>query len=90
MLTVQLEKLKTKKQSESSMADASLLGEVNNVTINTPSRRGKLECTQFDMSSNTSSWLTTLDFTNKTAWDWVNIPSDLKVGYELNLGLAMN
>jgi hypothetical protein len=36
---------------------------------------------------NTSDWLTTFDFTNKTAWNSSDIPADLKVGYELKAGL---
>jgi len=65
------------------------LGTKKNISFITPSIGGRLECTPIDMS-NTSAWLTTLDFTNKTAWNDSKIPSDLKVGYELKLGLSMD
>jgi len=61
----------------------------NNATVEAPSLRGRLECTPIDMS-NTSAWLTTLDFRNKTAWNDPKIPANLTVGYELKLGLSMN
>lgn len=40
--------------------------------------------------SNTSAWLTTLDFSDKGIWNDTTIPADLKIGYELKLGLSMN
>jgi len=65
------------------------LGSIVNATFTTPAIRARLECTQFDMS-NTSAWLNTLDFTNRSAWRDPAIPTDLKIGYELKLGLSMN
>lgn len=59
-----------------------------NAIFDTAAIRGRLECSPLDMS-NQSAWLYTLDFTNKTAWN-SSIPSDLKTGYELKLGLSMN
>lgn len=75
--------------SSSSTNTSELLGPSINATFSTPALRARLECNQLDMS-NMSAWLTTLDFTNKSAWNDLNIPSDLKVGYELKTGLAMN
>ncbi|KUJ17961.1 uncharacterized protein LY89DRAFT_781079 [Mollisia scopiformis] len=75
-------------QSVSSSDNAPVAGSAVNATFDTPAIRGRLECSPLDMS-NTSAWLYTLDFTNKTAWN-STIPSDLKTGYELKLGLAMN
>lgn len=40
--------------------------------------------------SNTSAWLSTLDFTDKDLWNDPTIPADIKTGYELKLGLSMN
>ncbi|KAH6683362.1 hypothetical protein B0J14DRAFT_556608 [Halenospora varia] len=73
----------------SSSVNSTAVGAANNITVNTPAIRGRLECKPMDMS-NTSAWLTTLDFTNKTAWNDPNIPADLKKGYELKLGLSWN
>lgn len=63
--------------------------ETNNITVQTPSLRGRLECIPIDMS-NTSSWLTTLNFSDKAAWSGKNIPSNLTVGYELKLDPSTN
>jgi hypothetical protein len=55
-----------------------------NLTVNTPGIRARLDCKHIDMSKNTSNWLTTLDFTNKTAFNSSHdIPPGIKVGYEL-------
>ena len=59
------------------------------VAVDSPSLRGRLECLPIDMS-NISSWLTALDFTDKSKWNDTQIPADLEVGYELNIGLSMN
>jgi hypothetical protein len=63
--------------------------ETNNITVQTPSLRGRLECIPIDMS-NTSAWLTTLNFTDKAAWSGKNIPCNLTVAYELKLGPSTN
>ncbi|KAH8599119.1 hypothetical protein B0O99DRAFT_613050 [Bisporella sp. PMI_857] len=59
------------------------------ITIDTPSIRGRLQCEPIDMS-NISSWLTVLDFTDKSLWSDTHIPSDLEIGYELKEGLSRN
>ncbi|KAE8449814.1 hypothetical protein EG329_007291 [Mollisiaceae sp. DMI_Dod_QoI] len=76
-------------ETVSSADSAPVAGPSKNTTFNTPALRGRLECTLLDMS-NTSAWLYTLDFKNKTAWNESNIPSNLKTGYELKAGFAMN
>ncbi|RDW82963.1 hypothetical protein BP5796_04454 [Coleophoma crateriformis] len=70
-------------------SDISNLGPSNNVTVQTPALRGRLECIPLSFS-NTSAWLNTLDFTNSSAWNDSKIPADLKTGYELKAGLALN
>ena len=54
----------------------------NNVTVQTPSLRGRLECVPIDMS-NTSAWLTALNLTDKIAWNGRNLTNNLTVGYEI-------
>lgn len=56
--------------------------DANNVTVQTPSLRGRLECIPIDMS-NTSAWITTLNLTDKIAWKDLNLTSNLTVGYEI-------
>ncbi|RDW71544.1 hypothetical protein BP6252_08107 [Coleophoma cylindrospora] len=70
-------------------SETSNLGPSNNITVQTPALRGRLECIPLSFS-NTSAWLNTLDFTNSSAWNDPNIPADLKTGYELKAGLALN
>lgn len=54
-----------------------------NVTVQTPSLRGRLECVPIDMS-NTSAWLTTVNLTDKATWNGRNLTDNLTVGYEIN------
>jgi len=54
-----------------------------NVTLDTAALRGRLQCTPIDMS-NSTEWLVTLDFKNKTLWNDTKIPSGINVGYELH------
>ncbi|KAH7399809.1 hypothetical protein BKA64DRAFT_722635 [Cadophora sp. MPI-SDFR-AT-0126] len=81
--------------SSSIIKPPSITGQVGalsavNATLGTPAIRGRLECTPFDMTKNISAWLNTLDFTNKTAWNDSHIPPDLRTGYELKTGFALN
>ena len=56
------------------------LGSTTNVTVDTPALRGRIECTPLNLS-NTTNWLTTLDFSNRSGWD--TIPPDIRSGYSL-------
>ncbi|PVH89113.1 hypothetical protein DL98DRAFT_565261 [Cadophora sp. DSE1049] len=76
-------------ESPSTNGQASTLSAVN-ATLRTPAIRGRLECTPFDITKNISAWLNTLDFSNKTVWNDSHIPPDLKTGYELKTGFALN
>jgi hypothetical protein len=64
-------------------------GPEKKATVSTSSLRGRLECKPLDMS-NTSAWLTTLDFTDKAMWNDPTMPPNLSTGYELKIGLSMN
>ncbi|CZR53400.1 uncharacterized protein PAC_03278 [Phialocephala subalpina] len=88
-MPVDMSSIPTSSRAVSFTDSVPIAGPASNVTFDTPALRGRLDCTPIDMS-NTSAWLYTLDFTNKTAWNDANIPSDLKTGYELKLGLALN
>lgn len=44
------------------------LGATTNVTVDTPALRGRIECASLNLS-NTSNWLTALDFSNRSEWD---------------------
>lgn len=61
----------------------------DNITVQAPSLRGRLECIPIDMSD-TSAWLKTLDLTNKATWNNQNMEGDLAVGYEIDLGYPFN
>lgn len=58
------------------------LGASTNVTVDTPALRGRIECTPVDLS-NTSNWLTTLNFSDKSEWDPSSTPPGLELGYSL-------
>ncbi|KAG9244511.1 hypothetical protein BJ878DRAFT_550247 [Calycina marina] len=61
----------------------------SDATIDTTSLRGRLECEPLEVSK-ISSWLTVLEFMNKDQWNDTRIPSDLEIGYELNIGVSLN
>ena len=61
----------------------------NNISVQAPSLRGRLECIPIDMS-NTSAWLTTLNLTDLAAWSIDGRTSNLTVAYEINLGFSTN
>ena len=78
------------RETEAEKEASASLSSANNVTVQTPSLRGRLECTSLDMS-NTSAWLNTLDFSDRSKWNNdPSIPANLTTGYELKLGLSMN
>ncbi|KIW31793.1 uncharacterized protein PV07_03385 [Cladophialophora immunda] len=54
-----------------------------NITLDTPSMRARIECTELDLS-NTSAWITTLNFTDSVNWDTSTLIPGLSVGYSLS------
>lgn len=70
-------------------------GYARNVTFRTSGLRARLECHTLDYPFNTSAWLTTLDFTDRTinpdtnqsTWNATNSPPGLDYGYTLT-GMA--
>lgn len=54
----------------------------NNVSIITPSIRGRLKCSPYENLDNTSAWLTFQEFGNKSQWDASTIPHDIKSAYQ--------
>lgn len=58
------------------------LGASTNVTVDTPALRGRIECTPVDLS-NTSNWLSTLNFSDTSEWNASSTPPGLELGYSL-------
>ncbi|KAI4719200.1 hypothetical protein E4T48_04508 [Aureobasidium sp. EXF-10727] len=57
-------------------------GQNFNISVETPALRARLQCSPLDYS-NTSLWLTRLDFSNQTMWNDSNKPEGLNHGYTL-------
>ena len=64
-------------------------GLLSNLTVDSPAMRGRIECTEIDLT-NTSLWLQTIDFTNHSLWDESTLPAGLKTGYFLDNGQGQN
>lgn len=71
----------------------SIGGRSSNITFQTPATNARLECKEVATWTNTSTWLETVDFTNKTSWNDMNRPTGLDRGYLLkgfaNVGPAI-
>ncbi|KAH0360600.1 hypothetical protein KCU65_g9309, partial [Aureobasidium melanogenum] len=59
-------------------------GRTSNITFQTPAVRARLECEDVDTWTDTSTWITAIDFTNRSVWNDTNKPPGLDHGYVLN------
>jgi hypothetical protein len=79
--------LQADSKNQSALSTSALGHATINITVETPSLRSRLDCIPLDMS-NTSTWLTTLDFTDKTAWNTIKLADNDTIGYELKLPIG--
>lgn len=60
-----------------------LSGPLQNITIETPGLRARLQCSPYTEILNQSNWLIRHDLTNISEWNLTNHPRGPNVGYEL-------
>ncbi|KAK0610239.1 hypothetical protein DIS24_g12137 [Lasiodiplodia hormozganensis] len=59
--------------------------EMSSVSTTTSALRGRLECSPYENLDNVSTWLTTYDLSNSSAWNASTFPVDWTIGYELGV-----